>query len=130
MKFDDLISTIDQLDDEQIDEVVDWQMSQSPAARREHQRGYGIGLLPPSAATLENPFQRMIDSIQNMLDVLLPWPDIRMSLWLPGDDAPAAQYLADRCTQCQRYMPISARPDPELSRPGVLFCDECAGMQR
>lgn len=39
MKFDDLISTIDQLSDEQIDDVVDWQMTQSLAAKREHGGG-------------------------------------------------------------------------------------------
>lgn len=35
LDFDDLIETIDQLADEEIDEVVDWQMTQSPAAKKE-----------------------------------------------------------------------------------------------
>jgi hypothetical protein len=35
LDFDDLIETIDQLTDEQIDETVNWQMTESPAAKTE-----------------------------------------------------------------------------------------------
>lgn len=36
MKFDDLIETIDILDSDTADEIIDWQMSKSPAAQAEH----------------------------------------------------------------------------------------------
>lgn len=39
LDFDELIESIDQLADEQIDEVVDWQMTASPAAKREGIKG-------------------------------------------------------------------------------------------
>lgn len=40
MKFDDLIETIDMLDAEQADRVIDWQLTKSPAAKAE---GLGNG---------------------------------------------------------------------------------------
>jgi len=43
-----LIATIDQLDDEQINEVVDWQMTESPAAKVQH----GNNSLSESLGTL------------------------------------------------------------------------------
>ncbi|MDV3135324.1 hypothetical protein [Mycobacterium sp. 29Ha] len=35
VKFDDLIAEIDQLDAEEADEIIDWQLAQSPAAMNE-----------------------------------------------------------------------------------------------
>lgn len=46
LDFDELIETIDQLADEQIDEVVDWQMTASPAAKREGIKGDNTRRLP------------------------------------------------------------------------------------
>jgi hypothetical protein len=133
VKFDDLISTIDLLSDEQIDEVVDWQLAQSPAAHVE--QGGGIQLLDiithnmRLASEVHDPVQRMVDSVQEWLDTLLslvfPMPNLPaldINMWLPGDQ------VNDRCPQCQRYLPDSA-PDPDTSRPGYLFCDECAMFQ-
>ena len=77
MKFYDLISAIDALSDEDIDDIVDWQMTASPAAKQQHgepqarQRGYGIGLLPTS---FENPLQRMTDTLEAMLAYIQEWP--------------------------------------------------------
>lgn len=70
----------------------------------------------------------MTDCVQRMIDYFLEWPTpiLDVASWFPGSTA----YLVDRCTQCARYLPESQRPDPNLSRPGVLFCDECARMQR
>lgn len=45
MKFDDLIETIDMLDAEQADKVIDWQLTKSPAAKTE---GLGGGWIPGS----------------------------------------------------------------------------------
>jgi hypothetical protein len=140
VKFDDLISTIDLLSDEQIDEVVDWQLAQSPAAHVEQDGGISrswqslhgdqvrasVARMP--IPTDDDPLPRTIETIelvQGWLDTLLSvfspidLPALDINLWRPGDQ------VNDRCAQCQRYLPDST-PDPDTSRPGYLFCDECA----
>lgn len=55
LDFDDLIETIDQLADEEIDEVVDWQLTDSPAAKTENPAAPGGGRLGsvPGAAWVD-----------------------------------------------------------------------------
>lgn len=48
LDFDDLIETIDQLADEEIDEVVDWQLTDSPAAKTENPARANLGSVPGS----------------------------------------------------------------------------------
>lgn len=130
MKFDDLISTIDALSDDDIDDIVDWQMTQSPAAKQQHggglqaagHRGYGIGLTP---SAMQNPLQRLTNAVQNMLDSMLtimyPGMEIDIATWFP--DEMLHEMLPDRCTQCARHLPESQRNPSRL-------CDECARMRR
>lgn len=59
MKFDDLIETIDLLANEEIDQVVDWQLTESPAAKAEGAEHFVEAIRPrPPTRRRPNPLER------------------------------------------------------------------------
>ena len=63
LDFDELIETIDQLADSEIDEVVDWQMTESPAAKTQ-------GIKPDASTSDPSPLARITRTIQGMNEAL------------------------------------------------------------
>lgn len=87
MKFDDLIETIDQLDAEGIKEVVDWQLTGSPAALAQQEFAESLSFYEYHQGDIRRPDQWDIDgwsgraNIQsNRLYLSNPAPVVRQEL--------------------------------------------------
>jgi hypothetical protein len=116
LDFDDLIETIDKLTDEQIDEVVDWQMTDSPAAKTEGiksgRQAVEIGQRLANSA-IQYGGQLAGIAAAGLADGLRPPspprdPPSRYEIPVPGHQRVVIPQLPDFINPVDRFAPLSA----------------------